>query len=220
MKIKVIKDILEANDMVASGIRGRLEAAGARMVNVMGSPGSGKTCLLEKSISALRDRYRIGVIEGDIRTTIDSERLAPLDVPVVQVNTEPFGGDCHLPATAVERAIGGLDLDALDLVIVENVGNLVCPAEFDIGEHRKVVVLSVTEGEDKPLKYPLMFRESHAMVLSKLDLLPHLDLDLERVKTNALSVNPDLKLFPLSAKTGEGVEGWIDWLRAEIEGTG
>jgi hydrogenase nickel incorporation protein HypB len=215
MEIKVVKDILEANDLVAKGIKEELGKANVFMINIMGSPGSGKTYLLEKTIEGFGDKFRIGVIEGDIRTSMDSERLTPYDVPVVQINTEPFGGDCHLPATAVGRAMEDLDLGSLDLVIVENVGNLVCPAEFYIGEDRKVVVLSLTEGEDKPLKYPLMFRESHALVISKLDLLPHLDIDMELVRTNALSVNPLLDVFPLSAKTGEGVDEWLRWIGRE-----
>jgi len=216
MEIKVVKDILEANDLVAAGIKEKLSGSGTFMINVMGSPGSGKTYLIEKTIEGLGERCRIGVIEGDIRTSMDAERLAPYDIPVVQINTEPFGGDCHLPATAVGKAMEKLDLSTLDLVVVENVGNLVCPAEFYIGEDRKIVVLSLTEGEDKPLKYPLMFRESFAAVISKLDLLPHLDIEMERVKSNALAVNPSLKVFPLSAKSGEGVESWIEWLNGEI----
>ncbi len=216
MEIKVVKDILEANDLVANGIKEKLGKANTFMINIMGSPGSGKTCLLERTIEGFGDKFDVGVIEGDIRTSMDSERLTAYGVPVVQINTEPFGGDCHLPATAVGRAMEGLDLVSLDLVIVENVGNLVCPAEFYIGEDRKVVVLSLTEGEDKPLKYPLMFRESYALVISKLDLLPHLDIDMELVRSNALSVNPSLKVFPLSAKTGEGVDEWLRWLGREI----
>jgi len=217
MEIKVIRNILEANDLVAAGIRERIGEAGAVMVNIMGSPGSGKTLLLERTLEEFQGRSRIGVIEGDIRTSIDAERLKRFDCPIVQINTEPFGGDCHLPANAVGKALEGLDLGGLDLVLVENVGNLVCPAEFDIGENRKVVVLSLTEGEDKPLKYPLMFRESHAMVLSKLDLLPHLDIDIDQVRKNARSVNPNLKIFPLSAKTGEGIKAWIGWLNGELK---
>jgi hydrogenase nickel incorporation protein HypB len=213
----VIKNIMEANDLVAAGIRQRLEGANTVMVNIMGSPGSGKTCLIEQTIRNLSERFRIGVIEGDIRTTLDSERLAAFEIPVVQINTEPFGGDCHLPATAVDKAIDRLDLPSLDLLLVENVGNLVCPAEFAIGEHRNVVVLSLTEGEDKPLKYPLMFRKSHAMAMSKLDLLPHLEIDMERLRANALSVNPSLAIMPLSAKTGEGLAAWLEWLSDELE---
>jgi hydrogenase nickel incorporation protein HypB len=216
MEIKVVRDILAANDRVADGIRRRLGEAGVFMVNVMGSPGSGKTLLLERTIERVGGRVRVGVIEGDIRTSMDAERLSRFDVPVVQINTEPFGGDCHLPATAIERAIEGIDLDAIDLLVIENVGNLVCPAEFDVGEARKIVVLSLTEGEDKPLKYPLMFRESHAMVISKLDLLPHLDIAVEAIEKNARSVHPEIEIFPLSARTEEGVKAWIDWLAAEM----
>jgi len=212
MKIKLVKNILEANDLVAEGIKKKLEKHGTTMVNIMGSPGSGKTLLIEKTVERLGKKFGIGVIEGDIRTSMDSERLSYLDIPVVQINTEPFGGDCHLSAPAVERALEALDTEALDLIIVENVGNLVCPAEFSIGEDLKVVVLSVTEGEDKPLKYPLVFRESRVCVISKIDLSDRLDVDLEKLERNALSVNGSLNLFRISAKTGEGLEAWIDWL--------
>jgi hydrogenase nickel incorporation protein HypB len=217
MKIKVVREILEANDQVANGIKETLAASNTWMINVMGSPGSGKTCLIERTIEEIGGSCRIGVIEGDIRTSLDSQRLSRFDIPVVQINTEPFGGDCHLPATAVGSALEDLDLGSLDLVIVENVGNLVCPAEFYIGEHRKVVVLSLTEGADKPLKYPLMFKESNTVVISKLDLLPHLDINLAEVRGNALSVNPSLEVFELSARTGEGLDGWLAWIRGECE---
>jgi hydrogenase nickel incorporation protein HypB len=214
----VVKEILEANDLVAAAIREKLKKAGTFMINIMGSPGSGKTLLLERTMEGLGGQYSIGVIEGDIRTSMDAERLARFDIPVVQINTEPFGGDCHLPAPAVKNALEGLDLEKLDLVIVENVGNLVCPAEFEMGENKKVVVLSVTEGEDKPLKYPLMFRVSDALVISKTDLLPHLDVSIEDITSNALSVNPSLISFPLSAKTGDGVDAWLAWLAGCLTG--
>jgi hydrogenase nickel incorporation protein HypB len=201
---------------VAEGIRERLRKHGTRMVNVMGSPGSGKTCLIERTIERLRDGLRIGVIEGDIRTSMDSERLSALDIPIVQINTEPFGGDCHLSAPAVGKALENLDIASLDLVVVENVGNLVCPAEFSIGEDLKIVVLSLAEGEDKPLKYPLMFRESHACVISKMDLLEHLDVEIGRVEENALSVNGSLKIFRLSSRTGDGLDEWVEWLSGEV----
>lgn len=217
MKIKVVREILEANDLVARDIKEKLAGSNTWMINVMGSPGSGKTCLIERTIEELGGSCRIGVIEGDIRTSLDAERLSRFDIPVVQINTEPFGGDCHLPATAVGKALENLDLGTLDLVIVENVGNLVCPAEFYIGEHRKVVVLSLTEGADKPLKYPLMFKESNTVIISKLDLLPYLDIDLDEIRVNALSVNPSLEAFVLSARTGEGMEGWLDWIKRECE---
>ena len=217
MKIKVVRDILEANDLVANSIKEDLENSNTRMINMMGSPGSGKTFLIERTIEELGRSCRIGVIEGDIRTAIDSERLSRFDIPVVQINTEPFGGDCHLSASAVGKALESLDLSSLGLIIVENVGNLVCPAEFSIGEHRKVVVLSLTEGADKPLKYPLMFKESNAIVISKLDLLPHLDIELDEVRSNALSVNPALETFELSARTGKGLEEWFAWVKKETK---
>ena len=179
----------------------------------MSSPGSGKTTLLEKSIPLLAQRgLRCAVIEGDIATTLDSQRLAPLGVPVVQANTEPFGGDCHVGAHLVQGALAYLDLAVIDVLFIENIGNLVCPAEFYLGEDRKVVVLSVTEGEDKPLKYPLMFRESHLCLLSKLDLAPHLDLDLPRLRQNIRQVNGQLAVIEISSRAGHGLDQWVDWL--------
>jgi hydrogenase nickel incorporation protein HypB len=217
MDVKLVRDILEANDFVARGIRDKLRKARVVMINIMGSPGSGKTSLIEKTIEGLGETCRSGVIEGDICTSIDADRLARYHIPVVQINTEAFGGECHLSAPAVGKALENFDLPALDLLFVENVGNLVCPAEFDIGEHAKVVVLSLPEGDDKPLKYPLMFRESRVMVVNKLDLLPHLETDMERLKANALLVNPSLEIFPLSARNGMGLEKWIAWVAGELE---
>jgi hydrogenase nickel incorporation protein HypB len=215
MEVKLVREILEANDLVARSIRQKLESNRVLMINIMGSPGSGKTTLLESTIERLGGTCRIGVIEGDICTSIDAEKLAKHRIPVVQINTEPFGGECHLSAPAVGRAIESIDLSSLDLLFIENVGNLVCPAEFAVGEHAKVVVLSLPEGDDKPLKYPLMFRESRVMVVSKLDLLPHIDADLEKLRANALLVNPSLEIFPLSAKNGVGLEDWIAWVTKE-----
>ena len=214
--LEVHHHLLAENDRHAAGIRELLTSHGVFCVNVMSSPGAGKTALLEVTLARLATEYRIAVIEGDIETNADAERLHPFGVPVVQINTGPFGGDCHLAAPLVATALERLDLHDLDLVIVENVGNLVCPAEFDIGEDRKVVLLSVTEGEDKPLKYPLMFHESALAVVTKTDLLPHLDLDLDLLRANLRRANPEAPVLLVSAKTGEGVTQWLDWLRAGI----
>ncbi len=217
MEIKVVKKVLGVNDAIAEDIRKLLKQKNIFMFNMMSSPGAGKTLILQKSVAALKKDLRIGIIVGDICTTRDSERLAETGVPVVQINTEPFGGDCHLGANLISSALAELDLDKLDMVIVENVGNLVCPAEFEIGEDRKVVVLSLPEGEDKPLKYPLMFRVAHAAIVNKLDLEPHLDLDRKTFADNIRKIHPAITLFEMSAKTGQGFEPWIKWLKKEAK---
>ena len=211
MKIQVVTDVLAANDRIADENRALFAAKKIYVINLMSSPGAGKTSLVEKTILALRDRFRIGVIEGDIQSTYDAERVAALDTPVVQINT---GGGCHLDANMIREALPSLDLDAIDLLIVENVGNLVCPAEFQIGEDAKVMILSTPEGADKPLKYPLIFRESQVMILNKIDLLPHVDFDREKARRAALALNPDLEIFEVSCRTGEGLPAWFDWLAA------
>jgi len=214
MEIKFVKKVMAEHERIASEIRELLAARGIYAVNVMGSPGSGKTALLEATFAAARAALRPGVIEGDIATSNDAERLARFELPVVQINTGPFGGDCHLGANFIRAALDDLPLERIRTLFVENVGNLVCPAEFDIGENMKVAVLSVTEGEDKPLKYPLMFRESKAVVISKIDLLPHLEIDLPRLRANLAAVNGGLAVFEVSSRTGKGVAAWVDYLRA------
>lgn len=216
MEIKVVQKVLGANDAIAAQNRAWFQAQGVFVVNVMSSPGAGKTTLLERTLAELAGRFRAGVIVGDIATTHDSERLARAGVPVVQINTEPFGGDCHLAAHVIREAAAGLPVAELDLLIVENVGNLVCPAEFDIGEAKRVVVLSVAEGEDKPIKYPLMFRVCDAAVLNKVDLLPHLDYDKNLALQNIHRVHPQMPVFELSAKTGQGLDQWLNWLTAQM----
>lgn len=210
--LRIVEHVLKANDAIAAENRARLKQHGVVAVNMMSSPGSGKTLMLERTLEILGDRMQIGIIEGDIRTTRDADRLARFDVPIVQINTEPFGGDCHLGAHVISKALDEIELSALDMLLIENVGNLVCPAEFDIGENRKVVVLSTTEGEDKPLKYPLMFRVSHALLINKIDLLPYIDVDIEVLKEYVRKVNPHIEMFEVSAKCGEGIEAWTDWL--------
>lgn len=209
MNIKVYRNLMGANEKWAGKTRVLLSDKNTRMLNLIGSPGSGKTTLLEEMVGRIAGKIRFAVLEGDVETTRDSERLAALNVPVSQLLT---GGTCHLEAKLVHHALRDLPLDELDMVIVENVGNLVCPAEFDIGETAKVAVLSITEGEDKALKYPLLFREAGAVVLTKVDLLPHLDFDISRCVECIRQVNGKLPIFRVSAKSGVGMKEWIDWV--------
>jgi hydrogenase nickel incorporation protein HypB len=216
-EIKVVRRVLDANDMMAARIREQLTAKGIFTLNLMSSPGSGKTTILEKSLARLMPELRCAVIVGDICTTRDADRLAASGAPVVQINTDEFGGDCHLAAHVIQNALTGIDLDDLDLLIVENIGNLVCPAEFDIGEDKRVVVLSVTEGEDKPAKYPLMFRECDALLLNKIDLLPYLDYDTAAALASIERIHPGMPVFHLSAKSGQGLEPWLAWVKQQVK---
>lgn len=214
--VKVVRRVLEANDMLAAQLRARFAGRNIFVLNVMSSPGSGKTTLLQKCLAQLMPEVHCAVIVGDICTTIDAERLAQSGAQVVQVNTEQFGGDCHLAAHVIEKAVESLDLEGLELLIVENIGNLVCPAEFDIGEDCRVVVLSVTEGEDKPAKYPLMFRLCNALLLNKIDLLPYLEYDKAMVLHSIEHIHPGMPVFETSAKTGQGIDAFVVWLRGQI----
>ena len=216
-EIKVVRRVLDVNEQMADQNRKMFTEKGVFVLNVMSSPGSGKTTTLEKTLVRIASQIKSAVIVGDICTTNDADRLAVSGVPVVQINTDEFGGDCHLAAHVIEKAVGGLDLDDIDLLIVENVGNLVCPAEFDIGEDARAVVLSVTEGEDKPVKYPLMFRECEVALLNKIDLLPYLDYDKEKAVNYIHQVHPDMPIFETSAKTEEGFEPWLEWLINKVK---
>jgi hydrogenase nickel incorporation protein HypB len=209
MEITVVKNILEANEVIAAQNRALFEERGIYVLNLMGSPGAGKTTLLEQTIEQLKNKLKIGVIEGDVETSRDAERIATHGIPTVQINT---GGACHLDGNMVRGGLKELDLDQINLLIVENVGNLVCPAEFRIGEDDKAMIISVTEGDDKPLKYPLMFQVSTVLLLNKIDLLPYVDFNRERFQSDALKVNPKLRIIPLSCKTGEGLSDWYKWL--------
>ncbi|HNT36875.1 MAG TPA: hydrogenase nickel incorporation protein HypB [bacterium] len=212
-EILVVEKILKANDAVAESNRLEFARRGILVINLMGTPGSGKTALLERTCVSLRDRtIGVSVIEGDIATTNDAQRLSDKGVQVVQINTDRFGNACHLDASMVCSACCSLNLEDREILFIENVGNLVCPAGFDLGESFRVVVLSVTEGEDKPLKYPVIFRSAHAVILNKTDLLPHLDVSVEQIKMNVLSVQPRCLVFPVSARTGDGFQRWVDWL--------
>jgi hydrogenase nickel incorporation protein HypB len=210
-KIKVAEDALDANETIARANRDDFDRNRVRVVNLMSAPGAGKTTLLEAS---LRDfDLRVGVLEGDVQGSMDADRIAHLHIPVVQLNTgNGFGGECHLDANMVRSAIPDIDLEAIDLLVIENIGNLVCPAEFRVGEDVRAMITSVTEGEDKPLKYPLMFRACELVVINKVDLLPHLEFDTDRLLANIETVNPGARTMLVSAKTGEGVDGFREWL--------
>jgi hydrogenase nickel incorporation protein HypB len=211
-KVTVVEEALDANNTIATANRADFDRAGVSVVNLMSAPGAGKTTLLERTVRELPG-VRVGVLEGDVQGSMDADRLASLHVPVTQLNTAPaFGGECHLDANMVRSALPALPLDDIDLLIIENVGNLVCPAEFRVGEDARAMICSVTEGEDKPLKYPLMFRTCDVVVVSKLDLLPHLDFDLDRLLYNIDQVHPDVPTLLLSARTGDGVDGFRDWM--------
>ena len=214
MKISVVRDILEANERIAGQNRDLFNEHGLLVLNLMSSPGAGKTTLLEKTIEALKDDLKMGIIEGDIQSSQDAERIAAKGIPVVQINT---GGACHLDGNMIRDTFGEFNFQELDLMVVENVGNLVCPAEFKVGEDFKVMILSVTEGDDKPAKYPLMFHESTVLLINKIDLLPYVDCSIDKIKEESLKINPDLTIFDVSCKTGEGLDGWFDWLRKRAQ---
>ncbi len=214
MKIPVIRRILESNEEKAQELQDFFEANGIVVLNLISSPGAGKTTLLEKTLNALRDEFNMAVIEGDIQTTADAERIARCGVQTVQINTE---GACHLDSYMIYRAVEKLSTEHLDIIFIENVGNLVCPAEFKVGEDGKVALLSVPEGDDKPEKYPLLFSEAKLLLINKIDLLPYLEFDLEKVEKVVRGLNPSLEIVKLSARTGEGFEEWLSWLRKRVE---
>lgn len=212
--VSIVEQILSANDRLAADNRIRLDSAGVFAVNLMASPGAGKTSLIVRTIKALRDELRIGAVDGDIATTLDADRIAALGVPAVQINT---GGACHLDAVMLQSALPQLPLEELDLLIVENVGNLICPASFKLGVQRSVLIASVPEGDDKPYKYPPMYRGVDAVVLNKMDVLAAFDFDVDYFRRGVEPLNPGLAFFPLSCKTGEGLEAWLAWLRNEVK---
>jgi hydrogenase nickel incorporation protein HypB len=214
MKIDVEKQILAANEELAEVNRARFAEHGVFVVDLMASPGAGKTSTILATIDALRDRYRIAVIEGDIASKVDAEKVRAHGIPAVQINT---GGACHLESAMIRRAVDTLDLDALDLIIIENVGNLVCPSDFDLGENAKVMILSVPEGHDKPQKYPNIFQVSEAVILNKYDTLPVFDFDEAEFRAVVESLNGRVPIFPISATKGDGVAAWAEWLAARIE---
>lgn len=211
--VTIERKVLEKNDSLAATNRERFAQNGLLALNIVSSPGAGKTALLEATIEQLKHRIRIAVVEGDVQTDLDAQRVARYGVPVVQIVTN---GGCHLEAGLVAQAVDRLDLDAVDLLLIENVGNLVCPANFDLGEAMKVVVLSTTEGADKPLKYPAMFRHAAVLIINKVDLLPYVNVDIDEIERYARQVNPRLLIFKTAATTGLGVEKWCNWLTSRL----
>lgn len=216
MEVKVLQDILKVNDSIAIENSKKFASRQIFSINMMSSPGSGKTSILEVTMKHLAGKRKAAVIEGDIRTTVDSERLIKYNIPVVQINTDLFGGTCHLDANMVGKAFDSLPEESIDVLFVENVGNLVCPAGYKLGTDKNVIVLSTTEGEDKPLKYPLIFRVADLLLINKIDLIKHLDFDIKKLDGAVRDINPNLHIIPLSAKTEEGISDWIQWLDHEI----
>ncbi|MCL0040523.1 hydrogenase nickel incorporation protein HypB [Thermodesulfovibrionales bacterium] len=214
MKLKIASKILDANERITQDNKRVFSSMGVYVINLMSSPGAGKTSLLEMTINELDGRLKVGVIEGDITGTDDAARINALGIPVVQINT---GSACHLDANMINEVLGDLPLNDLDIVFIENVGNLVCPAEFNVGEDIKTMVLSLPEGDDKPLKYPLMFRESDVLIINKIDLKPFLGVSIEKIKSDALSLNPSIRIFEVSCKTGEGIDEWAKWLHSTLK---
>lgn len=215
MQIKVMENIMAANDMIARENRRIFDQHGVFVINLMSSPGAGKTTLLERTITELKNEFKISVIEGDIRGQLDADRIERHGVPVLQINT---GGECHLDANMIRNGLEEVDLSDRDLLIIENVGNLVCPAEFKVGEDHKIMILSVPEGDDKPYKYPLMFMESSVLLINKIDLLGLTDFDVQKVEKTARALNSQIVIFHVSAKTGQGMDLWLDWLRQQARG--
>ena len=214
MKINVMQDVLQANDRIAAENRELFKKNRNLVLNLMSSPGAGKTSLLEKTAERLAGKLRLGVVVGDIETTRDADRIAKYNVPAIQLTT---GTACHLDANMVASALPHLALDKIDILVVENVGNLVCPAEFIVGEDFKIMILSVTEGDEKPLKYPLMFRESSLMLINKIDLLQYTNFNLEEAKGNARKINPDIDIIEISCTKGTGLDEWISWLQSRYK---
>lgn len=214
MEIKVYHQIMDWNEDVSSQVRQTLKEHQTLLVNVMGSPGTGKTSLLKALIHSLKDQYSIGIIEGDITTAIDAKAMAALDIPSVELNTD---GACHIEAMSIQKILPDFDLDSLDILFVENIGNLVCPAEFDIGESLRITILSVPEGDDKVVKYPLMFTDTDCLVINKIDVLPYFDFDIDRIKKDYQGVNPKAPMFSVSAKTNEGIDSLVAHLKEKFE---
>lgn len=210
MQIPVVRNVLEANEKMAAHVRRQLSGRKILTLNLISSPGAGKTSLLERTLRDLAGEFRMAVIEGDLQTDNDARRVAATGAQAVQINTD---GGCHLDSNMILTALDNLELDGLDILFIENVGNLVCPVEFDCGEDAKVALLSVTEGDDKPEKYPLLFNLAKAMVLNKVDLLPHVDFDMDRARAFATKLNKDLRVLEVSCRSGEGLDAWYDWLR-------
>jgi len=213
MKIKVLKDILDANEQLAERNRQLLDSQGIFAVNLMSSPGAGKTSLILETIKKLKGKTKLGVIEGDVSSSLDAERIGKEDVPVLQINT---GGGCHLDANMTYNALSNVPLQDIELLIIENVGNLICPAEFALGEHKKVVVSSIPEGDDKPFKYPLMFHKADVVLINKIDLLPYLNFDIQAFSRAIKGINQKVEIIQISCVTGQGIEEWVSWLLTQM----
>ena len=214
ISVPVVRNILQANERLAAANRKRFDDAGIFVFNLMSSPGAGKTSLLEKTVDGLADRIKMAVIEGDLQCSFDAERIQRKGVQAIQINTD---GGCHLDGNMIQIAMESLNLNDLDLLIIENVGNLVCPAEFNLGEHEKVMILSVTEGDDKPSKYPLMFQLTSVLLVNKVDLLPYIDCDVARIREQARQLNAKQQIFEISCRTGEGLSAWFSWLEEKVK---
>ena len=213
-KVKVFTNILKANENIAQKNRDIFDKNKVYTINLMSSPGSGKTSLLERTINLVKNELKIAVLEGDLQTDNDAQRIKKYDIPVVQINTN---GACHLDANMVDRALKSFDFKEIDLFVIENVGNLVCPASFELGEHDKVVMVSTTEGDDKPIKYPVMFRKAKVLLINKIDLLPYTNFNMSKIKKDAMNINPEMRIFEISCRTGEGLGIWIDWLKGQVK---
>jgi hydrogenase nickel incorporation protein HypB len=213
-RIPVVEKIMSANEHLAAENRARLDLAGVFSLNFMASPGAGKTSLIEHTVRRLSSQFRLGVVDGDIATSLDADRAAAAGATAVQINT---GGECHLDAVMLQSALAQLELEKIDLLIVENVGNLVCPANFQLGTHRSVLIASIPEGDDKPYKYPGMYRGVDALVINKVDLLPYIDFDMDYFRRGVEILNPGLITFPISCRTGAGLEAWLDWVVSNLQ---
>ena len=213
-KVKVFTNILKANENIAQKNRDIFDKNKVYTINLMSSPGSGKTSLLERTINLVKNELKMAVLEGDLQTDNDAQRIKKYDIPVVQINTN---GACHLDANMVDRALKSFDFKEIDLFVIENVGNLVCPASFELGEHDKVVMVSTTEGDDKPIKYPVMFRKARALLINKIDLLPYTNFNMSKIKKDAMNINPEIRIFEISCRTGEGLGIWVDWLKEQVK---
>ncbi len=215
-KVSIIEKVQNANDLLAAEIQAQLQQAGLFSLNLMASPGAGKTSVIEKTLAELIPRYNIAAIDGDIATSIDADRAAEAGATAVQINT---GGQCHIDANMLKIALGEFELDNFDLLLVENVGNLICPASFKLGTDKNILIASIPEGDDKPYKYPGMYQDVDALIINKIDLLPYVDFDMDYFKQGVQMLNPDLLTFPISCKTGEGIESWTNWIIGQIKTT-
>jgi hydrogenase nickel incorporation protein HypB len=216
-KIEVVKNVLEANETIASRNQQLLDKHKVFVINIMSAPGAGKTSLILQTLRRLKDRLNIGVIEGDVASTVDADKVQNEAKAVVQINTRNMPESCSLMAIMIESALKDMPLDNLDLILIENLGNLICPAEFTLGEHKRVLIASLPEGDDKPIKYPLIFVDADAVIINKMDLLPHVDFDIAAFRRSVAGLNPEAEAFQISCKTGEGIEKWCSWILEQVE---